>query len=84
MIIFSKPPIYEKFDVKNPNLEELVKKACPPFDMAYPGSIADNFGYFYFGIGDGFRYSPKGRSKEKGRSACQPHDRCGKGKPASV
>ena len=27
--------------------------------MAYKGSIADNFGYFYFGIGDGFEYSPK-------------------------
>ena len=59
MIIFSKPPVYEKFDVKNPDLDKLVKQACPPFDMAYPGSIADNFGFFYFGIGDGFRYSPK-------------------------
>lgn len=59
MIIFSKPPIYNKFDVKNPDLDKLVKEACPPFDMAYKGSIADNFGYFYFGIGDGFKYSPK-------------------------
>ena len=59
MMVFNKPPIYERFDVKNPNLEELVENACPPFDMAYSGSIADNFGYFYFGIADGFTYSPK-------------------------
>lgn len=59
MYLFSKPPVYKEFDVKNPDIDKLTEEACPPFDMAYTGSIADNFGYFYFGIGDGFRYSPK-------------------------
>ena len=54
MRVFSEPPIEKKVDLDNIELDKMVEETIPPLE-GINNSIFEEFGYFYFGIGDGFK-----------------------------
>ncbi len=56
MTVFSEPPKRQNMDFNNLNVNDLVEKSTAPLECSSNNmkSLFDKFGYFYFGIGDGF------------------------------
>lgn len=53
MYVFSKPPVEKKLDFDNIDVNKLVKEATPPLEGCGREPF-ESFGYYYFGIADGF------------------------------